>query len=126
VPYSPPTRCTTPDCGRFLYNGENCPDHNWAGSTWQRLGLKTSDPRWQAVRSERLALYPYCQWIDDGDDLICAEDATEVDHLDHTDYADHSGEGRSWLNPEMTRSLCADHHRKRTAQQSAMSRRQYS
>jgi hypothetical protein len=26
----------------------------------------------------------------------------------------------------MTRSLCADHHRLRTAQQSAMSRRQYS
>lgn len=125
MPTSPPTRCT--GCGALLYRGERCQTCNWSGSRYKgEGGPRTSNPQWAKIRSERLRIDPFCTWVGEGDDLICAEVATQVDHLDGTDYDDHSGQGRSWLNLDTTRSLCTDHHRKRTAQQSAMSRRQYS
>jgi hypothetical protein len=44
-----------------------------------------------------LHLDPFC--------CECGLIATEVDHLDGTDYPDHSGEGKSWLNIHMARSI---------------------
>jgi hypothetical protein len=122
-PTSPPTRCT--GCGALLARGEQCATCAWSYSRWRRLGISTNHPGWVALRATRLRMSPFCTWLcDDGE--VCTEIASHVDHLDHTDYSDHSGTGRSWLNLATTRSLCADHHRTRTAEQSAMSRRRYS
>ena len=125
MPTSPPTRCT--GCNGLIPKGGRCtnPDCTWSYSRYKRNGITTSNPRWAKLRERRLAIDPTCTWVGD-DGGVCTEDATDVDHLDGTDYSDHSGEGRSWLSIYMTRSLCADHHAKRTAEQSAMSRRQYS
>ena len=108
MPSKPPTRCGR--C-RKLYTGSKCPNHAWEtpGPGW--LGRSTRDPRWLGVRALRLELNPMCQWPG------CRDLADEVDHVDGTNYEDDSGEGRSWLNLETTRSLCRDHHRKRTSAQ---------
>jgi|SRR5215203_2851467 hypothetical protein len=113
MPYSPPTRC--PKCLE-TYKGKRCPHCNpYEGSTYKR-DRRDKDPRWQALRRERLRRDRYCTWpMSDG--LICAEPATHVDHTDSSDRTDDSGIGNSWLNIDNTRSLCADHHNKRTAQQ---------
>jgi hypothetical protein len=125
VPTSPPTRCT--GCNGLIPRGERChnPECVYRYSTYKRSQAKTNDPRWVKIAAKRLQIDPYCTWLTD-DDHTCTNKAEEVDHLDGADKSDDSGQGRSWLNLDMTRSLCADHHRLRTAQQSAMSRRQYS
>jgi hypothetical protein len=109
MPESPPTRCTS--CGKFLYHGEKCSDCNWTGSRYNRGPAKINDPRWRALRKQRLALNPFC--------CECGLIATEVDHLDGTDYQDDSGVGRSWLSITMTRSMCTDCHHSRTGRQGA-------
>lgn len=67
------------------------------------------DRRWRRVRAQRLRLDPACAW--------CGSPATQADHLDGTDYRDDSGQGTSWLNLAMTRSLCVPCHRVRTGRQ---------
>jgi hypothetical protein len=123
MPTSPPTRCTS--CKGLIPRGGRCenPDCAWRYSAYKRNMISTSDPRWQAVRHLRLNISPYCEGLDP--ELGCGQVATDVDHVDGTDYSDHSGTGRSWLSIHMTRSLCSEHHRTRTAQQSATSRRRY-
>lgn len=67
------------------------------------------------MRAERLSIEPLCR--------ICGYVATIADHLDGTDYTDDSGVGASWLNIDMTRSLCVDCHGTRTAHQGVEARR---
>jgi hypothetical protein len=124
LPTSPPTRCT--GCGALLARGEQCksPECQWRYSTYKTSEARTNDPRWVKVRAQVLVIDKYCAWPVP-DEEICGEFSTEVDHLDGADKSDHTGTGRSWLNPNMCRGLCAHHHRVRTAQQSAMSRRRY-
>ena len=74
---------------------------------WQQANRH--DVRWKRLRKRRLRDDPYC--------AMCQGIADTVDHLDGTDYTDDSGHGASWLNYDMTRSLCTPCHRKRTAAQ---------
>lgn len=67
------------------------------------------DIRWRRVRATRLALNPLCEW--------CGSEATQADHLDGTNYDDDSTYGASWLNLDMTRSLCPPCHQSRTGRQ---------
>jgi hypothetical protein len=97
----------------------------YAYSTYRRGQAKTNDPRWLKIRAERLRIDPFCVATSSSDGEMCAEFATEVDHLDGADKSDDSGIAPSWLALDMTRSLCSHHHRVRTAEQSAMSRRRY-
>ena len=108
MPTKPPTRCGR--CGQ-LYTGRKCPNHTWEQASPAWTGKSTSDPRWQGVRRLRLGMNPMCQWPG------CTDLGSTVDHLDGTDYADDTGEGSSWLNVAMTRSLCEGHHRRRTSAQ---------
>ncbi len=48
---------------------------------------------------------------------MCGAIAETVDHLDGTDYADNSYRDNSWLNIDMTQSLCRPCHNKRTGEQ---------
>lgn len=75
----------------------------------------SNDPRWRKVRADRLSIEPECR--------NCGQPAEVADHLDGTDYTDDSGTGPSWLNINMTRSLCASCHTSRTDQQGAAARR---
>jgi len=120
-PYSPGSRCPHhPEV--MLHHGEKCSQCAWSTSIYKREGgPNIDDPRWQAVRRERLRLDPFCTQLED-DDETCAETATEVDHLAGRDYFDHSGQDHSWLSVHMTQALCRAHHRARTAQQSAAAR----
>jgi hypothetical protein len=115
VPSSPPSRCA--HCGQ-LFKGR-CSCTTWSGGAATRSwsGGKTHSARWQAIRALRLARDPYCVGLDD--DLGCGQKAVEVDHLDGVDYDDNTGQGRSWLNVQMTRSLCTSCHRTRTGRQGA-------
>ncbi len=108
MPTMPPTRC--PRC-KQLFTGKKCPNHNWerATTSWKRANRHS--PLWRGLRAWRLEQNPVCQWPG------CTDLASQVDHLDGTDYEDNSGEGASWLNPDMTRSLCQPHHAKRTSAQ---------
>ena len=110
MPMFPPRRCGR--CGQ-LCKGK-CPRcDSWSGrdqtKNWSRTKTKANDVRWRRVRSQRLAEDPWCE--------LCSAIADTVDHLDGADYEDDSGLGASWLNIDMTRSLCTPCHRKRTAEQ---------
>jgi hypothetical protein len=119
MPTSPPTRCS--NCGE-LKKGQ-CPNgcDSWAGRpspNWQKVSPQ-GKAIWKRVQLKRLKIEPFCR--------MCAEDgvqtpATQVDHLDGSDYGDDSRQGASWLNIDMTRSICESHHQVRTAQQSAAAR----
>lgn len=74
-----------------------------------RSNTKADDKRWRAVRAQRLREDPYCE--------LCGAIADQVDHLDGTDYKDDSYHGASWLNIDMTRSLCRRCHATRTSAQ---------
>lgn len=102
-------------CGRCkqLVRGK-CPTcDNWRGrgnsKAYAKSRAKASDKRWRAVRAQRLAEDPFC--------ALCGAIADTVDHLDGTDYTDDSYHGKSWLNIDMTRSLCTPCHNKRTSAQ---------
>lgn len=110
MPMFPPRRCAR--CGQ-LCKGK-CPRcDTWSGrgssKSYSRSRARSSDKRWRSVRAQRLAEDPYC--------AMCGALADTVDHLDGTDYEDDSYLGSSWLNIDMTRSLCTPCHRKRTAAQ---------
>ena len=120
MPTSPPTRCAT--CGT-LKKGP-CPNgcDSWAGRpspNWAKVS-PAGKAIWKRVQAKRLKIEPFCRMCDD-DGLVTK--ATQVDHLDDADYGDDSRLGNSWLNLEMTRSLCESHHQYRTGQQSAVARR---
>lgn len=106
MPNAAPRRCL--GCGQ-LVSGP-CPT---CGAPWARRPKSWpgsgKDPRWRKVRRQRLALDPWC--------ALCYAPAEQVDHLDGTDYRDDSGTGPSWLNIDMTRSLCVPCHRSRTGRQ---------
>lgn len=107
MPSAPPRRCA--HCHQLVAG--RCPhcDTAWVRkpASWRRNS--TSDPRWRSTRTERLRIDPWCQ--------LCGDVATQADHLDGTDYTDDSGQGTSWLNIDMTRSLCQSCHQQRTARQ---------
>lgn len=109
-PMSAPRRCAR--CGQ-LCRGK-CPTcDNWRGKgnskAYAKSTARASDKRWRKVRTRRLRDDPYC--------ALCGAIADQVDHLDGTDYNDDSYHDRSWLNYDMTRSLCRSCHAKRTAAQ---------
>lgn len=105
MPTAPPRRCQR--C-RQLVSGRCTCDKPWAQRPASWPG-GAGDRRWRKVRAERLAQDPYCEF--------CGAPATTADHLDGTRYDDDSGFGVSWLNVEMTRSLCVPCHRSRTGRQ---------
>lgn len=113
MPNSAPRRCLR--C-RQLVTGRRCPncDKAWTRKpkSWRR---GAGDRRWRRVRELRLEFEPLCQ--------ECGDIADTVDHLDGTDYDDDSAWGQSWLNIDMTRSLCTPCHRTRTAQQGNAARK---
>ena len=96
-------RCRT--C-RQLVRGkcETC-DAAWIRKPKSWTVANTGDRRWRRIRQVRLALEPLCRF--------CGAIATTVDHVDGTDYTDPA----SWLDVQMTRSLCKACHATRTARQ---------
>jgi 5-methylcytosine-specific restriction protein A len=112
MPTAAPHRC--PRCKKLVRG--KCPTCSPAWSrkpaSWKRGG---STRRWRGVRAERLRIEPLCRF--------CGVAATIADHLDGTDYDDDSGHGRSWLNLDMTRSLCGRCHGTRTSEQGQQARR---
>lgn len=131
MPYDPPTRC--PRCGkqykavrgRGRSSRRGCPFcTGWGGRRqdeanrvgWGRIYSTPALKRaWKYLRLHILASQPIC--------VMCQKAAaTHVDHKDGTNYRDDSGQGYSWLNPQMCRSLCASCHRSRTSQQGGRTR----
>lgn len=72
----------------------------------------TPRPRgWKTLRAQVLARDAHqCTWIEDGE--RCTNEGTDADHIGDPD--DHS--------PGNLRTLCRDHHRKRTAIQARAAR----
>lgn len=115
MPYMPPTRCTTPDCGKLATHHGHCPQHQpppWQTPSPHTKKLnRTQEKKWRnTVRTNANNTCQHCgQYTPHG----------EADHI--TPIAD----GGSYYDPNNGQWLCRKCHQQKTKKENKQRQQQH-